>query len=76
MSRAGDVNKDGIEDIIIAAYMPSKIGLAYVIFGGKYDYKDYDLNTINLSTSGLGFKITGVSAAGGFAISVSRRWRF
>ena len=62
MSHAGDVNKDGIDDIVISAYIASgKIGVAYVIFGGNYGYTDFDLNTMSLSTSGLGFKVTGVS---------------
>ena len=66
VSSAGDMNKDGIADIVISAYVGTKIGVAYDIFGGKHGYTNFDLNTISLSTSSLGFKITGTSAAAGF----------
>ena len=76
VSRAGDVNKDGIDDVIVSSYTTTQIGVAYVIFGGKYGYANFDLSTVDLSTSGLGFKIIGVSAAAAFSISVSNAGDF
>ena len=72
VSNAGDVNKDGIDDLVIgAAYKGSQNGAAYVIFGSSSPPADIALSIINLSSSGRGFKITGAPPHSRFGASVN-----
>lgn len=73
---AGDVNNDGVDDIIIAA--PGNTdgnGLAYVIYGrnipnGAAAFTDIDLLTMVTGPT-TGFKITGVTVASGASYGIS-----
>lgn len=64
VSSAGDINGDGVSDIVIGCTSSSSVGTAYVIFGNK---TPNSLNNIantdlpNLYTDGKGFKIKGAS---------------
>eukprot|EP01032_Pedospumella_encystans_P039229 gene39229-biopygen21915 len=73
VSKAGDVNGDGVDDIIIGAYAadPSvaraNAGISYVIFGRKVTspanaFTDIQLTNTAMS-SGVGFRILGAVAA-------------
>lgn len=72
---AGDVNGDGLEDILFSAYAAAPYGrrhagTVYVIFG-KQDSEMIDLETFDNDTQGdAGFRINGASAGTftGFAI--------
>ncbi|MEA3207271.1 MAG: hypothetical protein QOE70_328 [Chthoniobacter sp.] len=72
LSAAGDVNGDGIDDLIIGAPGPlaggTQAGAAYVIFG-----QDSFLQTLKLSTvsNAVGFKIQGEAPGNHFGVSVS-----
>ena len=72
-SAAGDINADGIDDIIVGAYVAdpngSASGAAYVIYGTGADFGGViDLSSLDASA---GFQISG-AAAGDFAgISVA-----
>ncbi len=62
VSRAGDVNGDGIDDLIVgapqAAAGGSLAGAAYVVFGSKFGFAaDFALSSLNGSN---GFRIWGV----------------
>ena len=71
VGRAGDINNDGIDDLVIgAAGSSSNKGAAYVLFGKTGGFVNIDLATIDLSTSGTGFKITGQSSGDYFGCSV------
>ncbi len=73
VSGAGDINGDGIDDIIIgaptAAPNGSHSGASYVVFGSSSGF------AANVQLSGLtganGFKLSGVAASDGSGISVS-----
>ncbi|CAB5505885.1 hypothetical protein formerly called flagellar hook-length control protein FliK, partial [Bathymodiolus thermophilus thioautotrophic gill symbiont] len=71
VSSAGDVNGDGLDDLIVGAYQAdpdnkSDAGKSYVVFG------KVDKNAVNLSTLGTGgFVINGESAGDNSGISVS-----
>ena len=76
VSEAGDVNNDGIDDILITATSVNvngneDAGAAYVIFGSEDDFPDdLDLTTIDgtngFTLNGIGTDdFTGVSASGG-----------
>ena len=68
---AGDVNNDGIDDLIIGASGASSgKGAAYVIFGRDNGLDDIDLSSTSLSTTNKGFKIIGASAGDNFGVSV------
>lgn len=74
VSSAGDVNSDGIDDLIIGAYNADSndndnAGTSYVVFGSYNLFPD----TINLSSlDGLnGFRLNGVSASDFSGYSVS-----
>jgi hypothetical protein len=57
----GDINQDGIDDIIIGAYGTSK---AYVIFGRTSGLANIDLYATDISTTGQGIVLTGPSQLG------------
>lgn len=59
VSRAGDINGDGIGDIIVGAYVfgSDKLGTSYVIFGNKTGFTNIEAST-DLSVNGIGFSIT------------------
>ncbi|OJA03021.1 integrin alpha, partial [Bathymodiolus thermophilus thioautotrophic gill symbiont] len=71
VSSAGDVNGDGLDDLIVGAYQAdpdnkSDAGKSYVVFG------KVDKNAVNLSALGTGgFVINGESAGDNSGISVS-----
>ncbi|WP_392536135.1 hypothetical protein [Nostoc sp. C117] len=73
VSSAGDINGDGIDDVIIAAYDASPngkySGQSYVVFGSKGSFDaQFNLSTLN----GInGFAINGINAYDFSAISVS-----
>ena len=68
VSNAGDVNGDGIDDLIIGAYGAdpngSNSGQSYVVFGSRSGFvPDFNLSALNGSN---GFRINGI-AAGDFS---------
>jgi len=71
VSFAGDVNKDGYDDIIVGApKKDSNKGAVYVIYGGKTaDLSKIDLK--NTLAANRGFKITGNAQDDYFGCSVS-----
>jgi len=73
VTSAGDMNGDGINDILIGAYKATAnsqatAGKAYVVYG-RADLASIDLSTIALGSGG--FVIAGLSAGGQFGQSVS-----
>ena len=72
VSRAGDVNGDGFDDLIIGAPFGDDGGInageAYVIFGRASGFVDIDLSNL---AAGAGFVIQGDSAGDRTGISVS-----
>eukprot|EP01032_Pedospumella_encystans_P039230 gene39230-biopygen21938 len=81
VSKAGDVNGDGVDDIIIGAYAadPSagkvNAGISYVIFGRKVisaanAFADIQLPTVAMA-AGVGFRILGAYSVDYSGISVS-----
>lgn len=69
VSDAGDVNGDGIEDIIVGAANSGRNGASYVIFGGTAPFSaNVDLSVLNGAN---GFKISGAAAGDFFGSSVS-----
>eukprot|EP01032_Pedospumella_encystans_P039201 gene39201-biopygen13920 len=84
VSGAGDVNGDGIDDVIVGAYSAdpprlaadSDAGIAYVVFGRNMTgsaaaFGDVDLFLV-LASSTLGFRILGVGAGDQFGLAVNR----
>jgi hypothetical protein len=70
VASAGDVNGDGIADLIVGAPgYDSDTGAAYVIFGGQTFGSALDLNDVGETI--LGFKLTGDSELDRFGTSVS-----
>jgi hypothetical protein len=76
VSAAGDINGDGIDDLIIGAFPAdpngvSFAGSSYVVFGGSGSFA----SAINLSTlnGNNGFRLDGVAAAdqSGYAVSAA-----
>ena len=60
VSEAGDINNDGISDILIGAKSFSlNTGAVYVIYGNGNQLPNIDLSTTTISTTGQGFTITG-----------------
>ncbi|MFO5493530.1 MAG: cadherin domain-containing protein, partial [Cuspidothrix sp.] len=70
VSALGDVNDDGIDDIIVSAPNANESkGQAYVIYGSKADFgSSFDLSSFNGDN---GFVIDGLIANGQFGYSVS-----
>jgi len=75
VSGAGDLNKDGYDDVIVGApYASSNKGAAYVIYGGaKSSLLDLDLSssTTVLDPHANGFVITGNAAGDWLGAAVS-----
>ena len=62
VSKAGDVNGDGIDDVIVGAHNAdpggiSNAGKSYVVFGSNSNLSDLNLNSLNGSN---GFEILGI----------------
>jgi len=73
VSSAGDVNGDGIDDLIIGAYAAdpngSYSGQSYVVFGSRSGFGSaLNLSTLNGSN---GFRINGIAADDSSGVSVS-----
>ncbi|HEY9815870.1 MAG TPA: integrin alpha, partial [Candidatus Obscuribacterales bacterium] len=74
VSRAGDINGDGIDDVIIGTLGAdpngTNSGASYVVFGSEQEFS----STLNLSTldGNNGFRIDGVAAFDLSGYSVSR----
>ncbi|GAB4238864.1 MAG: hypothetical protein Kow00121_65680 [Elainellaceae cyanobacterium] len=74
VSRAGDINGDGIDDLVIGAYRAdpggnSGAGQSYVVFGSRSGYSaNLNLATLNGSN---GFRINGIAVddSSGFSVS-------
>lgn len=81
VGKAGDVNNDGIGDVIIGAWhasLPAKAstGIAYVVFGRAYtlgaaSYSNVDLLIVENGNTPLGFSIGGAAAGDNTGYSVS-----
>jgi len=70
VSAAGDVNGDGIDDIIIGANSTdSGTGAAYVIYGSKNPV-DIDLSDYTLAAASTGFVVKGTAANDQLGFSV------
>jgi hypothetical protein len=70
VSNAGDINDDGIDDLILGApFATSGAGQSYVVFGRKNGF-DKSLNLSKLDPS-KGFAINGIKANDSSGISVS-----
>jgi hypothetical protein len=75
VSTAGDVNGDGLDDLIVGSFEAdpsgkSKAGKSYVIFG-KINNAEVNLSVVASGTGGLGFVINGESAGDLSGSSVS-----
>ncbi|MGF2040088.1 MAG: beta strand repeat-containing protein [Nostoc sp. CmiVER01] len=75
VSNAGDINNDGIDDLIIGANNASPNGIteagqSYVVFGGKNIGSDGSLNLSDLNGTN-GFLINGIAEIDNSGISVS-----
>lgn len=72
LSSAGDVNGDGVDDVIVGAYRVADNGVgsgaAYVIFGGNTSVATLELADLDGAN---GFQINGAVAGGRAGISVS-----
>lgn len=58
----GDINQDGVDDVIIAAPGSSGPGEAYVVYGKKNGMPNLEINLANLDKS-TGIKMTGVASS-------------
>ncbi|MEH2246161.1 beta strand repeat-containing protein, partial [Nostoc sp.] len=75
VSNAGDINNDGIDDLIIAASDGSRYGIertrqSYVVFGGRNLGSGGTLNLSSLNGTN-GFLINGIAAIDSLSTSVS-----
>jgi hypothetical protein len=72
VSSAGDINGDGIADLIIGAYLAdpnsqNNAGQSYVVFGSRSTFgASLNLSTLNGSN---GFTLNGISGQSGFSVS-------
>ncbi|PWU04275.1 MAG: hypothetical protein C5B43_04820 [Verrucomicrobia bacterium] len=66
VSGVGDVNKDGLDDILIASKWANQYGQIYIIFGSKNPWHS-TINLKNLNGKN-GFTINGVPMNGGYTI--------
>ena len=73
VSTAGDMNGDGYDDIIIGAFgYNTNQGRVYIIYGSKtFSMSTITLNSISLSSAGIGFTITGITSGDQFGYAVS-----
>ncbi|MEH1835824.1 MAG: hypothetical protein V7L29_28175, partial [Nostoc sp.] len=76
VSNAGDINDDGIDDLIFGAPLAdpngkSDAGQSYVVFGGKNLGSSNPLNLSELNGTN-GFIINGITAGDGLGTSVSK----
>eukprot|EP01032_Pedospumella_encystans_P014657 gene14657-biopygen11963 len=73
VSRAGDVNNDGVSDVIVAARNANAVaGISYVIYGHKMTTAPDDIQLTNSALPSLiGFRILGAAANDYSGISVS-----
>ncbi|CAC9996966.1 hypothetical protein formerly called flagellar hook-length control protein FliK, partial [uncultured Gammaproteobacteria bacterium] len=76
VSNAGDVNGDGLDDLIVGAYgndqsNKSLAGRSYVVFGKQDNTNTIELSAITAGTSAGGFVINGESASDYSGWSVS-----
>ena len=72
VSSAGDVNGDGVDDVIVGAYLNdigTTYGAAYVVFGSASGITSIDLEDVDAGTGG--FKITGESSYDAAGMSVA-----
>jgi hypothetical protein len=73
VSSAGDVNGDGLDDILVGAFANdgggAGAGAAYLIFGVAGGSSSIDLSTVALGTGGI--RLTGEAAGDGAGIAVS-----
>lgn len=70
VSTAGDMNGDGISDLVLGAYQANfTVGASYVIFGTRAGFGSI-FNLANLNGSN-GFKVPGIASPGGLGSSVS-----
>ncbi|MGH8550084.1 MAG: integrin alpha, partial [Methylococcales bacterium] len=70
VSTAGDVNGDGVDDVLIGAFGAGFSGTSYVVFGGAGVGASGNLNLSTLDGSN-GFRLSGVAARNYSGRSVS-----
>lgn len=66
VSGVGDVNRDGLADMLISAQWANKYGQIYVLFGNQDPWPG-QFNLTNLSVQ-TGFFINGIPGSGGYTI--------
>jgi len=73
VNSAGDVNKDGYDDIIIGGFgKGTNKGVAYVVYGGqKGDFQGIDLSNDALNPLTTGFRVLGNASPDQFGYSAS-----
>ena len=77
VSSAGDINQDGISDVIIGSGQEPPGGAVYIIFGSKNMASDVDMVASNyLPPPDRGCKISGPNSGGQFGTSVAGTGNF
>jgi len=75
VSGAGDMNGDGLRDVVVGAYGANGTGITYVVYGRLFEAGSTSLPDIELSAlttdASLGFRILGASENDQSGISVS-----
>lgn len=73
VSNLGDVNGDGIDDLVFGAVLSSTgyVGAAYVVFGSRNPVANLVINSATLLSNGQGFSIFGGAAGDFLGISVT-----